>query len=65
MDCRICFAGIIAGAAKFNGSKTEQIVDSTPLNVLGLFKSMALNPKVSSLVFHFTPKARSTGRSRS
>ena len=33
-SCMICFTGKITGPARFSGSKTEQIVDKTPLIVL-------------------------------
>ena len=35
----ICLAGSTTVAAKFKGSKTDEIVDSTPCIELGLFKS--------------------------
>ena len=53
-SCMICFADNITGAAGFSGSKTEQIVDTTPLMVLFFLDSKTLKPNVSDSMCHRT-----------
>lgn len=61
-SCIICFAGNTTGAARFSGSKTEQIVDRTPFMVLFFFfNSKTLKSYVFDSMCHRTPSVLSTG----
>ena len=59
----ICLPGSITGDAKFKGLKTDEIVDSTPRIVLGLFKSAILKPNLPNTMLHSTPRGQLTGSS--